>query len=351
MARLGHITLGGRTSGVSVAFDLSDPAPSSYLHVAPEGSWEVEVHLGEANIVARTPHPLPRREILAQGLEQAQRCLDILSFEKRQSLVVQQPGDNHIILFVRDGAYVVQHVGTSPLEIGMNANVVVTNAAGKVLPQETMPPVWTPALRYYRLSQANTDLYDAYRTLWLGFETLLDIIFPKRSNEREGKWLMRAISQAGATIDLKQFVPAGCDDPAAYIVDAQYKNIRCRLFHSKIAPAISRPDVPDPEDVISAYEHLVRLWREIAERCLSVRSGGGGAFTYAGFKMMLDNALTNRLKMFFTDDPSPIRIEDTEVSPTGRPIYPFSTVTYLSETSPGRTAWLRRSPHRNHSWP
>lgn len=162
---------------------------------------------------------------------------------------------------------------------------------------------------------------------------------------------MRAISQAGATIDLKQFVPAGCDDPAAYIVDAQYKNIRCRLFHSKIAPAISRPDVPDPEDVISAYEHLVRLWREIAERCLSVRSGGGGAFTYAGFKMMLDNALTNRLKMFFTDDPSPIRIEDTEVSPTGRPIYPFSTVTYLSETSPGRTAWLRRSPHRNHSWP
>jgi hypothetical protein len=223
----------------------------------------------------------------------------------------------------------------------MNVNVVITDKDGKVVPPNPAPPpVWTPGLRFYRLSQSNTDLYDAYRSLWLGLETLLDTICPKLPAERERDWLLRAISHVGSAIDLKRFVPSNCTAPVAYIVGTQYDHIRCRLFHSKIAQPISNPDVPDPEEVASAYERLIRLWREIAEHCLSVRPGGGGAVTYAGFKMMLDNALADRLTMYFTDDASPTKKEDTEVSPSGRPVFPFSIVTYLSETAPGRVSFI-----------
>jgi hypothetical protein len=98
--------------------------------------------------------------------------------------------------------------------------------------------------------------------------------------------------------------------------------------------------MPDPEEVATAYERLIRLWREIAERVLSVRAGRSGGVTHAGFKRMLDDALANRLTMYFTDDPTPINKEDTEVSPRGHEIFSFAEVTYLSETAPGRVSFV-----------
>lgn len=341
MAKVGKIELGGRESGSGVAFQLSAPAQLSHVYAPTGEPWEVEIRKGETNIVARTPNSLGRSDILAYGPEQVQRCLDLLSFEKRENLLVKRPGDEHIVLYVRDGAYVAQHVSVSALGMGMKVSVKITDKDGNVLPANpTSPPVWTPGLRFYRLSQSNTDLYDAYRNLWLGLEALLDTICPKRRNERERKWLFRAISQVGSTIELKRFVPSNCSDPVAHIVETQYEHIRCRLFHAKVAQPISRPDIPDPEEVASAYEWLIRLLREIAQRCLSVRSGGGGGVTDAGFKMVLDNALADRLTIYFTDDTSPFKKEDTEVSPGGRPVFPFSKVTYLSETAPGRVSFI-----------
>jgi hypothetical protein len=340
MAKVGGLGLGGRGSGSGAAFQLSAPARLSYVYAPAGEPWEVEIREGETNIVARTPNSLGRSHVLAYGLEQVQRCLDLLSFGKRENLLTKRPGDDHIVLFLRDGAYVAQHVCVSALGIHMNMSVEIKDKDGNVSTANPRPPVWTPGLRFYRLSQSNTDLYDAYRSLWLGFEALLDIICPNQPVERERDWLLRALFQIGSSIDLRGFVPNNCSDPVAYIVGTQYDHIRCRLFHGKIAQASSRPDFPDPEEVASAYERLIRLWREIAERCLSVQSGGGGGMTDAGFKMMLDNALTNQLTMYFTDDPSPITKEDTEVSPMGRPVLPFSKVTYLSETAPGRVSFV-----------
>jgi hypothetical protein len=152
------------------------------------------------------------------------------------------------------------------------------------------------------------------------------------------------MSCAATSIDLKQFVPDKSTDPVAYVLGTQYDHIRCRLFHAKVEPPAADLDVPNPEEVTIAYERLLRLWREIAIRCLSVRSSGGGVVTYVGFKMMLDNALADQLKMYFTDDASPAKKEDTEVSPTGRPVFPFANATYLSETAPGRVSFIGSHP-------
>jgi hypothetical protein len=348
MAKIGNIELGGRGLGCGIAFQLSGPAPVSHLYIPAGEAWEIEMCEGQPNIVARTPNLLSRPDVLAQGLEQVQRCLDLLSFEKRLNLNVKRAGDEHIVLFSRNGDLVLQHVDVSPIAMGVSATVELRDKNGNVLPPNTdSPQVWTPGLRFYRLSQSNTDLYDAYRCLWLGLEALLDVICPKIPRERENEWLYRALSDVGNTIDLKQFVPAsctGCTDPVAYIVGTHYDHIRCRLFHAKIVATVSKADIPDPEEVSSAYEKLLRLWREIAIRCLAVHSGGGGAVTYVGFKLMLDSALRECLTMYFTDDPTPVKKEDTEVSPNGHPIFQFANVSYLSETAPGRVSFIGSHP-------
>jgi hypothetical protein len=235
----------------------------------------------------------------------------------------------------------LRQVTISGWPIRIKSNVVITDKDGKVVtPAPLSTPVWTPGLRFYRLSQSSSDPYDAYRYLWLGLETLLDTICPKQPDEGERKWLLRAITDVGTRIDLSQFVPTKSTNPAAYIVGTQYDNIRCRLFHAKIAKPARHSSIPNPKKVAMAYEQLIRLWREIAERELSVRRGPSAVMTNSGFKMMCDNAFTNRLTMYFTDDPSPVSKHDTEVSPRGHLTFPFSTVTYLSETAPGRVSFV-----------
>jgi hypothetical protein len=348
MAGVGSIKLGGHGFGCGVAFQLSAPAPISHIYIPAGENWEIEMHEGETNIIARTPDFLNRPDVLRRGLEQVQRCLDLLSFEKRLNLILKRAGDEHIVIFSKNTDLILQHVDVSPITMGISATVELRDKNGSVLPPNpSPPPVWIPGLRFYRLSQSNTDLYDAYRCLWLGLEALLDIICPKSKGERENGWLYRALSDVEKTIDLKQFVPTsftGCTDSVAFIIGTQHDHIRCRLFHAKIVSPVSNADIPDPEEVSSAYERLLRLWREIAIRCLSVRSGGGGAVTYVGFKMMLDNALGNGLTMYFTDDPTPVKKEDNEVSPNGRPVFQFSDVSYLSETAPGRVSFVGSQP-------
>jgi hypothetical protein len=133
-------------------------------------------------------------------------------------------------------------------------------------------------------------------------------------------------------------------DPVAYIAGTQYDHIRLRLFHAKGSGTGKALDLPDPEEVGSAYERLIRIWRQIAERCLSVRSGGGGAMTYGGFKMMMDRSLSSGLTMYMTEDDSPLNKADAAINPRGRPLIPFQETKYLGDTAPGRVSLLGSLP-------
>lgn len=351
MAKVGTINLGGHNIigqlgepiFSAVAFYLSDPAQFDFLYLNER--WEVELKSGQALVIARTSEKPERSAILSQGLEQAQRCLDLISFQRRKNILIREAGDRHILLFEREGKLVFQHVDISSLGMSVSSEVTVEDKNGNfTLPAAPPPPIWTPGLRFYRLSQTSQDLYEAYRNLFLGFEAILDALCPKRPRERESKWLLRAIRHAGNTVNLNQFVPSNCIDSASYIFDTQYKRIRCRLFHAKLQSRTANLDLPDPEEIASAYERLIRIWRQIAQECLSIRGGGGGAITYTGFKLMMDNALSTNLKMYFSDNASPASEDDREVSPLGKQVFEFSDVRYLSEIVPGRVSFIGSHP-------
>jgi hypothetical protein len=118
-------------------------------------------------------------------------------------MLIQKPSDRHIVLFRRENKLVLHHVAVSNLGVSLSAQVVVKDKDGNVVPSASPPPpVWIPGLRFYRMSQATQDLYEAYRNLWLGFEALLDAICPKQPTERERDWLLKAVRTAGTTVSL-----------------------------------------------------------------------------------------------------------------------------------------------------
>jgi len=219
MARIGTLSMGGRGAAPgapvvhAVAFDLSHDPKCDFLYSLDGLSWEVEIKAGQRSVIARTPDVLERSELLATGLEYAQRGLDIVSFERRSEAVLANPGDTHILPFSRDNRLVLQHVDVSDLGVSIGAEAVVRDADGNIREQEVPPPVWTPGLRFYRLSQTSRDLYDAYRNLFLGLEALLDTACPKRADERERDWLLRAFSGIAQDAGLRELVPKNVTDP------------------------------------------------------------------------------------------------------------------------------------------
>jgi len=166
----------------------------------------------------------------------------------------------------------------------------------------------------------------------------LNEICPKQSHEGERKWLKRALSAISVKINYSHYVPSTVTQPIDYLIKTQYTDVRCRLFHAKFPYALLPHSELNPTNVLTAYDVLACLWLDIAQKYFSVPSGGG-VVTYQGFKWWMDQAFSKPLVLYFTEDSTPPKKEDTNVSPLGMAIYSFTEVSYLGQTQPGFVAW------------
>ena len=347
MASIGDICLGGRESGTptarhfpsGIAFLLKRESEIDYVWASQDLSWQVELKRGHVHVVARSRDPQAYDKLITSGLEQIQRCQDIIAVKRQGISVLDHPETNHIDLFQRDGETVLRHFSVATLGIATTISVEVRDKNGNVKPSPPIPePIWTWAFRYYRLSQASQDIYEAYRNLFLSLEALLNNIRPKLPNESERKWLKKALSEVATRVRLEDHTPSATADRIGYFMKTQYEDIRCRLFHSKHPDALLPHEELNPTDVLVAYEGLLRLWRDIAQTYFQV-PGGGGVVTYQGFRHWMDKAYNQPLSLYFTEDDSPPQKDDTQVSPRGLPIFQFEQSTYLSQTKPGVVSW------------
>ncbi len=146
--------------------------------------WEFEVRRGSGFLVARKQESLDRENLLRVGYEQAERFLDIISFELSSTVEIGAPGRSHVILYDREGKLVLERLATSDQPMSIQFEITQLGLDGQaVLPPPAPPAKWIPALRFYRLSQASRSPYEAYRNLWLGFEALLSAAVPKGQKE------------------------------------------------------------------------------------------------------------------------------------------------------------------------
>lgn len=347
MAKIGNIYLGGKESETpdsenfpsGITFPLKCESEIDYIWESQDSGWQVELKHGHVYAVARSRDPQACDNLVASGLEQIQRCQDIIAVKKLGILVLDHPEINHIALFQRDGETILRHFSVATLGIATSVSVEGRDKDGNIKPSAPVPePSWTWAFRYYRLSQASQDIFEAYRNLFLSLEALLNNIRPNLPKKPEGKWLKDALSVIATKVPLANHAPATVADPINYFMETQYENVRCRLFHAKYPDALLPHEELNPTDVLVAYEALLRLWRDIAETYFQVPRGGG-VVTHQGFKFFMDKAFQRPLSLHFTEDNSPGRKDDTRVSPLGLTTFEFEQPTYLSETKPGVVSW------------
>lgn len=340
MAQIGSLYIGGKekndnayfSSGIS--FAINDAPNFNYLFKSEDHNWEVELREREDNIVARSKKPVSADDLLKIGFEHINQCLDIIAVKKMGVFLLLKPELNYTILFINNNRSVLRHYSLIDMPMSMSCDVEVRDKDGNIKPQPLpAEPLWTWAFRYYRLSQSSQDIFEAYRNLFLSFEALLNAICPIANREREGAWLQRALTQISNEISFNGIVPGNSENFVEYVYEKQYIDTRCKLFHAKHNALLPHTDLK-PTEVLAAYEALIRIWFHISSSKFFVPSGGG-IITYGGFKFWMDKIFSKGIGLYFTNDSSPAKKEDTKVSPLNKKVVKFDNCTYSGESRPG----------------
>lgn len=318
-----------------VAFSISRKSPISYVHEFDDGSWQVEFWKNSDDVIARSTSELDQEVLQSSGFEVVQKALDVLSVKGILSTYVTRSATTSIGVYWCNSKSVVYLQSLFNFPMGVSVQVQQRDKSGnEITPPPPAEPIWNESFRYYRLSQSSTDLFEAYRNLFLAFEALLNTICSKNRREGEAVWLRRALAVTNSRINLAQFAPGGNGDPIEYIINSQYVSFRCKLQHAKFPAAELPHSSINPVTVKQAYSELVRIWRQIAGAYLDVPSGGG-VITYAGFEMMMENGFKDGSAILYTSDSLPPRKEDTDASPQSLPVYNFLGTTYMGQVRPG----------------
>jgi hypothetical protein len=151
---------------VGAAFVLNRPTTGAKVPL-PSG-WGVELVAGSRRIVARGPSGGGYRDVRDEGVAAAQQALDVLAIRGGSAETIVDVDSEHLTWWTEPGGTVLRVVFVSDM------NVTVSASGGG------QPPTvkWHASFRYFRLSQTTTDLFDAYRNLYLALESILSTVVP-----------------------------------------------------------------------------------------------------------------------------------------------------------------------------
>lgn len=318
-----------------IAYKLKHKSPVSYTHSLDNGVWEVEISSGSRRIIARTKNDLSYDLIQNEGFNIIQKALDILSIKNIFITALHDPASSNLGVYNENECYILFAYSLLDIPIGMECKITQLDSDGNEIKQEDPPePIWNESFRFYRLSQSSSDQFEAYRNLFLAFESLLNSINPKKKREGEGQWLKRVLTDISKRVSLSNFSPEGSDDPVKYIIQSQYKNIRCKIQHAKFPNAQLPHSDLNPADVQHAYSELVRIWKQIAGSYFHVPTGGG-VVTDTGFSLMIQKVFSDGVAILYSSDQSPPKNEDIAANPQSAPVYAFSEVKFVGDNKPG----------------
>jgi len=313
------------------AFELQDAARESEI-LAFEG-WEAEVAEGQKFVLVRGGDQESYEDAFRAGLTRAQRALDLLTMRGANNLVIKAFDDEHLAWWVENDEVVVRVLSLAHVRFDTPpVTAIVTDNEGSVVPQPVpRAVVWHESFRYFRLSQTTDDLFDAYRNAHLALESILSSIAPQSTNavgrvtEREGDWFKRALSEAEKITPLAPYANPGATDPIQDLYDDLYVNTRSAMSHAKAGRKVLSPqDDVERNQVTSSLRRLVNIYLKLAEVHLGARRPGGGVFAVA-FRMMFSPTL-ERMKVYASDDESPLDKSESSPTPTGGDLMPLPTV-------------------------
>lgn len=336
-----EIAIGSAPTGAG--FTLSGIARSD-AQVALTSGWTAEVLAGTQTIVARGPQASGYETARDAGLDAAQEALDVFCIRGTLNLTIVRVEATHFPWWTDSAETIMRIVGVADHNVSLTATLSVVDAHGNPKPAPPLPVVWHRSFRYFRVSQISTDLFDAYRNLYLALESILTTMVPvgqvNGRSEPESIWLRRALRQIDATLPLARYAPPASIDPPDDIYQDVYARTRTAIFHAKQGRAAFLPQHPSTRaDVVDTLERLSRLYLDLVDKALGVRRTGGG-MTLSGFNLAMQSFINATSEVAISDDDSPLDRNDTAVNPSGGSVAQFAAAYDPNLDRPGCKYWL-----------
>lgn len=305
----------------SLRFKLNDGFDSGLaLRLVSQPENETSGRYANSELLASpsTPYVICRfngasdqSDAVRKGADLLQQALDLHSMLGHADLSVKDINDEHIAWWGKDGkpCLSVTTTTTFSTKVG-HAELVGRDSQGNIVPPHTVVPLHHVGFRFFRQAQVSDDLYDAFRSMYLAFESLLSSRYPK-AKEQEIQWLKRALSASMAGLDLRSLCPVGTPDCVSHILSRIYTSARLPLFHAKDGTTYFAPGGPEADRALvqSALSLLTEIVVRMAAKWYSARRRGGGVnlkLLTEGFRAQLADC-----QVVLSDEPTDIdRLKD-----------------------------------------
>jgi hypothetical protein len=263
---------GEMTESTGACFEVSTPAKTDLAERLASG-WTARITKGSSCLVVEGPSNQSNYlDSFEVGLAASQEALDFFALRGAQALVLMGADTSHAVWWSEPRGKILRRMVTIDVpEPILRAQGTVVRADGTV-PPRPLPPLitWQPSFRYFRLSQTTSDLVDSYRNMYLAFESLLGFIVPQnlsatgKPKEKEGSWLMRALSHIDKDVPLLSYATQGHQNPVQAVFDDIYSGTRTQVFHSKPGrPTLLPHSFLTRQAVMESLERLGRLYLDL----------------------------------------------------------------------------------------
>lgn len=271
----------------SIIFDLDDGLDSGIaLLLTKPPKQEITVNYRNCVLLASpdTPYVVCRfsgacshNDTYSLGSLLVQEALDVLSMTGRGDLLTREAEDEYFVWWTTpaERSFALFTTLTFSFDVGP-VSLSVTDAQGNIAPPSPVTPIHHIGFRFFRHAQVSDDLFDAYRNMYLAFESLLSSRYPK-TRGLEIDWLRQSLTAASTELSLAGIVPTDTTDSIEYVLSIIYTGARLPLFHAKDGRAYFAPvqNASDRDDVIKALTMLTHIVTRMANKWYSARRIGG----------------------------------------------------------------------------
>lgn len=225
MAKLSGISIADKNSSFDSggAFSLQQKCSCNKV-IQLDSGWEVELSIGCPYIVVRATG-LKEEEVTWATYEAAQEGLDILSANDGTDFSIRNSEKDRMVWW-RDkySRQFLRDTSILNLSFELKISLKTTDEFGNLVEPKTK---YHSALRYARLARVTSDLFDAYRNMYLALEFLTSSVSPRKSKERESEcnWLKRVLTNP--INEYPKFQPLEASDIK------EIYTVRCNIFHAK----------------------------------------------------------------------------------------------------------------------
>lgn len=330
MASFGGVDLGADGAGVFELISESDD--ENFMCRLADGSVAV-IPPNSRYVVVRQCPGVDFAATHTKAREAANQALDLYFGQGGRPVLIAHKDSPYVVCWNSPTGYTLRIVGRNQVSSRLRAKAVAYGSDGKVVEQSPPPKVWQESLRYYRVSESATDLYDSFRNLYLAIEALLSHVVPPQARsdgraEGDGDWLERALRDVCCKVDLTPYAPASPKAPWNAIHQELYANLRTAIFHAKTGRATWAPqDWSSRVVIVEARLRYARMFRALAAAYLDASYTSGGLFR--AFWEGLWEANLSGHEVFVSSDPTMIYEEsrgEYQLAPAGGAFTKLHTV-------------------------